>query len=106
MSKTLEEYQKQIDVMLQDYEKPYWAPLSQLARLCEEVGEVSRILNHLFGDKPKKLGEEHEELEDELADVMYTVICMANSQGIKLGGPLEKAIAKLETRDSGRFRKK
>lgn len=92
--------------MLQDYEKPYWHPLSQLARLSEEVGEVARILNHHYGDKPKKKDEEHEQLEDELADVLYTVLCLANSQGLVLDEPLKRAIAKLETRDSGRFAKK
>jgi NTP pyrophosphatase (non-canonical NTP hydrolase) len=103
---SLQSYQKQIDGMLQAYEKPYWHPLSQLARLAEEVGEVSRILNHQYGDKPKKSNEDHEKLEDELADVLYTVLCLANSQDIQLDGPLQKAIAKLETRDQGRFKKK
>lgn len=103
---SLQAYQKQIDDMLQNYEKPYWHPLSQLARLSEEVGEVSRILNHQFGDKPKKPTEEHEDLGDELADVVYTVLCLANSQNIQLDEPLKKAIAKLETRDKGRFAKK
>ena len=105
-SKTLAEYQKEIDTMLQAYEKPYWHPLSQLARMIEEVGEVSRILNHKYGDKPKKNNEEHEDLADELADILYTVVCMANSQGIQLDEPFQKAIAKLETRDKGRFKKK
>lgn len=77
-----------------------------LARLSEEVGEVARIVNHKFGDKPKKATEEHEDLGDELADVIYTVICMANSQGIDLDEPMRRAIAKLETRDKGRFPKK
>ena len=103
---SLQQYQKQIDDMLQAYEKPYWHPLSQLARMSEEVGEVSRIINHQYGDKPKKPGEEHEDLADELADVLYTVLCLANSQGIELDEPLKRSIAKLETRDAGRFRKK
>lgn len=102
----LADYQKKIDDILQGYEKPYWDPLSQFARLAEEVGEVSRILNHQFGDKPKKAGEEHESLAAELADVLYTVICLANSQNIDLDPALEKSITKLETRDKGRFRKK
>lgn len=106
MSRTLDDYQQEVDTMLQAYEKPYWHPLSQLARLSEEVGEVARILNHQFGDKPKKPGEQHEELADELADVLYTIICLANSQEIKLDEPLQRAIAKLETRDAGRFPKK
>jgi len=74
--------------------------------LSEEVGEVARILNHHFGDKPKKPNEEHEELADELADVLYTVFCLANSQNIELDEPFQRAIAKLESRDKGRFKKK
>ena len=103
---SLKIYQKRIDDMLQQYEKPYWSPLSILTRMAEEVGEVARIVNHKFGDKPKKASEEHEDLGDELADVIYTVICMANSQGIQLDEHLERAIAKLETRDKDRFAKK
>ena len=80
----IKDYQKRIDEELQQYEKPYWAPLSILARMIEEVGEVSRIINHKYGDKPKKPNEEHEDLADELADVLYTVICMANREGIQL----------------------
>lgn len=105
-SKTLAQYQKEIDDMVQNYEVPYWSPLSNLAHLAEEVGEVARILNHQYGDKPKKPGENHELLEDELADVLYSLICLANSQGISLDEPLQKSIAKLETRDAGRFKKK
>lgn len=102
----LNELQNQIDKTLQPYAKPYWDPLSNLARLVEEVGEVSRILNHKYGDKPKKVGEQHEDLADELCDVIYTVMCIANSQGIDLDEPMQKVIAKLETRDKDRFEKK
>lgn len=105
---SLKDYQEQIDTSLKarNLEKIYWHPLSQLARLSEEVGEVARIINHQFGEKPKKPGEEHEMLEDELADVLYTVLCMANSQGINLDEPLLKAITKSEVRDKDRFTKK
>lgn len=103
---TLKEYQKQIDDSVQKYEKPYWHPLSQLARIVEEVGEVSRILNHQYGDKPKKPGEEHSELADEIADVMYSLLCLANTHDIDMDEPLKKAIAKLEIRDKDRFEKK
>jgi NTP pyrophosphatase (non-canonical NTP hydrolase) len=104
--KSLADYQKEIDDMLQAYETPYWEPLSILARLIEEVGEVARILNHQYGDKPKKATEKPQELSEELADVLYSIICLANREGISLEGPLERAIAKLETRDAGRFTKK
>lgn len=103
---SLKYYQKKVDDTLQPYVKPYWDPLSNLARLIEEVGEVSRILNHQYGDKPKKPDEPEQILGDELADVIYTVICIANSQGVELDDHLEKAIAKLEARDKDRFEKK
>lgn len=103
---SLKTYQDRVDKQVQKLEKPYWHPLSQLARMIEEVGEVSRILNHQYGDKPKKKDEEHEDLADELADVLFTVICLANSQKIDLDPALEKSIAKLETRDKHRFPKK
>jgi NTP pyrophosphatase (non-canonical NTP hydrolase) len=103
---SIKQYQQDLDRTLQPYKKPYWGPLSNLARLIEEVGEVSRILNHQYGDKPKKPDEEHESLGDELADVIYTVLCIANSQGIEMDNHLKKAIDKLETRDKDRFEKK
>lgn len=103
---SLKDYQKRIDDTVQKYEKPYWHPLSQLARIVEEVGEVARILNHEYGDKPKKPGEIHDKLEDEIADVMYSLLCLANTHNIDMDEPLQKAIAKLETRDKDRFKKR
>ena len=102
----LKDYQQRIDDELQQYELPYWAPLSILARLTEEVGEVARIMNHQFGDKPKKPGEVHEPLEDELADVIYAAICIANSQGLDLDAAMQRVMRKMSTRDVGRFNKK
>ena len=104
--KNLSGYQKRIDDELQEYEKPYWEPLSILARLAEETGEVARIINHQYGDKPKKKDEEHDHLGDELADVLYACICLANRENINLDEHLEKAISKLSTRDKDRFKKK
>jgi NTP pyrophosphatase (non-canonical NTP hydrolase) len=103
---SLADYQKQVDDNVQQFAKPYWHPLSQLARLSEEVGEVARILNHKYGDKPKKPTEVHEDLADEIADVIYTMICLANSEHIDLDPALQKSIDKLMTRDKDRFEKK
>src|ERR1043166_103753 len=100
------DYQKQLDKMLQGYEKPYWESLSQLARLMEEIGELSRILNHKYGDKVKKATENPDDLEDELGDVIYTVLCIANREGINLDKAVQKALTKMETRDKDRFAKK
>lgn len=106
MSRSLGQLQKDIDGILQEYEKPYWEPLSNVARLAEEVGEVARIVNHRYGDKPKKSGEKEDDLEDELADVLWTIICLANQEGINLDKGIERAIDKLLVRDKDRFKKK
>lgn len=105
-AQTLSDLQKQIDDILQQYEKPYWEPLSNVARLAEEVGEVARIVNHKYGDKPKKPSETPDDLEDELADVLWSVICIANSEGVNLDKGIERAINKFVVRDKDRFKKK
>lgn len=103
---TLAEYQKQVDDILQGYAKPYWQPLSQLARLTEEVGEVARALNHKYGDKPKKQNEKPDDLSDELGDILWTLVCLANSEGIDLESTMQRSIDKLTVRDANRFEKK
>lgn len=99
-------YQQQIDDWVQGYEKPYWHPLSQFARMAEELGEVGRLLNHMYGDKPKKEGEALQELPEELADVLFALICMANSHNIDLDDAIKKVIEKSISRDKDRFTKK
>lgn len=106
MKSSLHDLQKQIDEVLQGYEKPYWEPLSNVARLVEEVGEVARIINHQYGDKPKKADEKDDDLEDELADVLWSVICLANSQKVDLDAGMQRALDKLLVRDKDRFKKK
>ncbi|HEV7701957.1 MAG TPA: nucleotide pyrophosphohydrolase [Candidatus Paceibacterota bacterium] len=102
----MKKYQKAIDDWVQGYEVPYWPPLSIFARVAEEVGEVGRILNHMYGSKPKKLSEEKQELGEEIADVMFALICLANSHDIDLDVEIEKVIQKSKTRDKDRFNKK
>lgn len=106
MNNSLSSLQQQIDDILQGYEKPYWEPLSNVARLVEEVGEVARIVNHRYGDKPKKASEAEDDLEDELADVLWTVICLANQEKVDLDKGIQRAIDKLLIRDKDRFKKK
>ncbi len=106
MSKTLKEYQEEIDhIVIVEQRSGYWAPLSILARITEEVGEVARLLNHLYGSKPKKDTEEKQELDEEIADVMYGLICLANSEQIDLDHAMQKVLNKSRTRDIDRFRK-
>jgi len=104
---SLSDYQQQVDTALQPLAKPYWDPLSQLARLTEEVGELARILNHLYGDKPKKPTDELADIADEIADIIFCVLALANSQGItNLDEAMQQAINKLQTRDAGRYQMK
>lgn len=98
--------QKAVDDVVKDFEPPYWQPLSQFARLGEEVGEVARLLNHMYGDKPKKKEEAQQQLGSELSDVLFTVICLANSHNIDLDVEFEKTLDKLRIRDKDRFMKK
>jgi len=80
----------------------YWDEMSLLARLTEEVGELAREYNHHFGAKNKKPTESDGSIEDELADILWLVLCMANQQGINLTDAFEKVMVKLNVRDAGR----
>lgn len=94
--------QAAIDAWIKD-NGGYWDEMSLLARLSEEVGEVAREYNHRFGAKRKKSSEGEAALADELGDVMWIVLCMANQQGIDLQDTFEATMRKLKIRDSGRF---
>ena len=102
----LKEAQKEIDSWVQEYKVPYWSPLSQFARLAEEVGELGRLLNHLYGDKPKKEEEARQELGKELMDVIFTAMCIANAHDIDLDAEFKATMEKCRTRDKDRFEKK
>ena len=100
---SLREVQQLIDSWMRQRGWGYWEPLSQLARMTEELGELARIVNHLYGEKPKKTGEAEQELGLEMADLLYTMICLANSQGIDLQDALERTLEKYGTRDAERY---
>ena len=100
--RTLAQIQQDIDRWIAD-NGGYWDELSLLARLTEEVGELAREYNHRFGAKRKKASETDRALEEELADVAWILLCMANQQGIDLGEALGRTQDKLVTRDAGRF---
>ena len=65
----LKDYQKQVDDWTQRFETPYWQPLEILAQIVEEVGELARELNHLYGTKNKKACEKHKELQEEIDQI-------------------------------------
>ena len=103
---TLREAQRRVDAWISQYQAGYWPPLANLARLIEETGELARLLNHREGHKPKKAGEVAQDLGLELADIIYTVICLANSQGIDLDDAFMRVMHKVETRDADRYPRK
>ncbi len=72
----------------------------------EEVGELTREINHKFGPKRKKKSEEVNDIGDEIADIFFTLICLANSLDIDLDKSFEKMMKKLNTRDKKRWKKK
>ena len=74
-----------------------------MARLYEECGEFARLVNHIYGEKRKKSTEAKQELEEELGDILYTLICFANSNKIDLDRAIKKSFAKVIKRDSNRF---
>ncbi|HEX2035556.1 MAG TPA: nucleotide pyrophosphohydrolase [Chloroflexota bacterium] len=100
---TLRQAQALVDRWMQEQGWGYWHPLAQLARMTEELGELARLINHLYGEKPKKADEGEQDLALELADILYTMICLANSQGIDLQDGLEQALEKYRRRDRGRY---
>jgi NTP pyrophosphatase (non-canonical NTP hydrolase) len=81
----------------------YWPPLTNLARLIEEVGELARELNHRHGAKRKKSGEPEQDLALELADVLFVIIALANEQCVDLDDALRRTLAKYAARDATRW---
>jgi len=102
----LKEIQKRIDDWAKKCDPPYWKPLEIMTRLTEEVGELARELNHIYGPKKKKPEEETKEIADEIGDIIMTLICLANSHNIVLDETMENILEKLENRDTARFGKK
>jgi NTP pyrophosphatase (non-canonical NTP hydrolase) len=103
---SLAEQQRRVDAWISQYEEGYFHPLTNLARLAEEVGELAREINHRFGQKTKKPGEPEGDLAMELADILFVVICIANREGIDLDEAFGRMMAKVEDRDRDRWTRK
>lgn len=99
---TLREAQKMVDEWIKTTGKGYFSELTNMAVLTEEVGELARIISRKYGDQKAKEGEKLD-LPDELADVMWVVMCLANQTGVDLTEALKKNIEKKTERDSRRF---
>lgn len=99
---TIEEAQKAVDQWIGQYGKRYFNELTNMAVLTEEVGEVARIISRRYGEQSFKPGEENADLADELADVLWVVICLANQTGVNLTEAFERNMQKKTSRDSKR----
>jgi NTP pyrophosphatase (non-canonical NTP hydrolase) len=102
----LVEAQRRVDDWIGQFEEGYWPPLANLARLVEEVGELARLMNHRFGPKTKKPGEPEQDLGEELGDVLFVILVLANEQGIDLDEALGRVLEKYRVRDSDRWVRK
>ena len=99
---TIQEDKETIDKWIKENGVRYFNELTNMAILTEEVGEVARIISRKYGEQSSKESDEKMNLEDELADVLFVVICLANQTGINLTEALEKNLQKKTDRDKNR----
>lgn len=98
---TIEEAQQQVDQWIKTIGVRYFSELTNMACLTEEVGELARVIARKYGDQSFKQGEEAN-LEEEMADVLWVLICLANQTGVNLEEALQKSIEKKTKRDRER----
>lgn len=101
---TLSDMQKTVDEWIQSTGVRYFSPLTNMAILTEETGEVARIMARQFGDQSFKENETKNDLPDELADVLWVLLCIANQTGIDLTEAFEKNMQKKNVRDAERHK--
>lgn len=103
---TLENAQRKVDDWINQFEEGYWPPLSMLASLIEEVGELAREINNIEKIKKKKVSEPDADIGLELADILFSLICIANHYGVDLEDKFMKVMEKYSIRDEKRWTKK
>lgn len=106
MTKTMQQMQNEVDQYIRQFKEGYFSPLALMARITEEVGELAREINHYHGEKPKKPTEKANTVEEELGDVLFVLICLANSLNIDLCQSHDTVMNKFQTRDKDRWTKK
>ncbi len=99
---TIEEYQRMVDDWVHTLGVRYFSELSILAQMMEETGEVARIVSRRYGDQSFKKSDEDHDLGDELADVLFAIVCLANRTGIDLSQAIRKNLEKKTKRDKDR----
>ena len=101
---TIKEAQEKVDGWINSTGVRYFSELTNMAILTEEVGEVARIISRKYGDQSFKESDNEIDLADELADILWVLICLANQTGIDLTAAFQKNMEKKSTRDSQRHR--
>ena len=101
---TLSEAQKTVDKWIRNHGVRYFNELTNMALLTEEVGEVARIISRTYGEQSFKKSDEGKSLEEELADVMFVLICIANQTGVDLTIAFKKNLEKKTKRDAVRHK--
>ena len=101
---TIQQAQYKIDEWIKTHGVRYFNELTNMAILTEEVGEVARIMARRYGEQSEKENDKHKKLDEELADVLFVLICIANQTGIDLDKALEENLQKKTTRDSERHK--
>ena len=99
---TIQEAQQQVDEWIKTYGVRYFGELTNMAILTEEVGELARVMVRTYGEQSFKKSDEEANLADEMADVLWVLICLANQTGINLTEAFEKNIQKKTERDNTR----
>ncbi|MDE6022644.1 MAG: nucleotide pyrophosphohydrolase [Muribaculaceae bacterium] len=101
---TLDDMQAAIDRWIIDIGKGYFPPLANMVVLTEEVGELARVMVRKYGPQVAKKGDLDKKLEEELADVLWVIGCLANQTGVNLDIAFQKAMLKKTIRDKDRFK--
>ncbi len=101
---SIKEAQQKVDEWINTHGVRYFNELTNMAMLTEEVGEVARIISRTYGEQSFKKNEKDNKLSDELADVLFVIICLANQTGIDLTKALKKNMEKKTKRDSKRHK--
>ncbi|KEZ50697.1 nucleotide pyrophosphohydrolase [Metabacillus indicus] len=104
--KTMKDLQREVDEYIGQFKEGYFSPLAMMARLTEEMGELAREINHTYGEKPKKDTEKEKKIEEEAGDILFVLICLANSLQIDLEEAHNLVMKKFTTRDKDRWTKK
>ena len=101
---TIEEAQLQVDQWIRTVGVRYFSELTNLGILMEEVGELSRVMVRKYGEQSFKESDKGKDIADEMADVLWVLICLANQTGVSLTDALEKNLEKKQTRDVNRHK--